>query len=162
MCGITGIMNLEDKRLLHNMCSILTHRGPDSEGFYEDKNIGLGIRRLSIIDVNGGDQPIQNEEGDIWTIFNGEIYNYQEIKDSLISKGHKFRTNSDTETIVHAYEEYGLDFVQHLRGMFAIAIWDGKKTDYPSKGQIRSKTPLLLHKQEPTSLCFRIKSSFRI
>lgn len=127
MCGITGIMNVEDKALLHNMCSVLTHRGPDSEGFYEDKNIGLGIRRLSIIDVNGGDQPIQNEEGDIWTIFNGEIYNYREIKDNLTAKGHKFRTNSDTETIVHAYEEYGLDFVQHLRGMFAIAIWDGKK-----------------------------------
>src|SRR5579863_7215444 len=99
MCGITGIVNVKDRVLLHNMCNVLTHRGPDSEGFYEDENIGLGIRRLSIIDVDGGNQPIQNESGDIWTIFNGEIYNYREIKTDLISKGHKFRTNSDTETI---------------------------------------------------------------
>lgn len=127
MCGITGLVNINDKVLLHDMCNCLVHRGPDSSGFFEDNGIGLGIRRLSIIDVEGGDQPIQNEEGNIWTIFNGEIYNYREIKQDLVSKGHKFRTNSDTETIVHAYEQYGLDFVQHLRGMFAIAIRDGKK-----------------------------------
>ncbi|TRZ69901.1 MAG: asparagine synthase (glutamine-hydrolyzing) [Nitrosopumilaceae archaeon] len=124
MCGITGIMNIDDKVLLHNMCQQLVHRGPDSDGFYEDSGIGLGIRRLSIIDVKGGNQPIQNENGDIWTIFNGEIYNYKSLQEDLISKGHKFKTDSDTETIVHSYEEYGLDFVNHLRGMFAIAIWD--------------------------------------
>ena len=127
MCGITGLVNINDKVLLHNMCNCLVHRGPDSSGFFEDNGIGLGIRRLSIIDVEGGNQPIQNEDGDIWTIFNGEIYNYKEIKQDLVSKGHTFKTNSDTETIVHAYEQYGLDFVQHLRGMFAIAIWDGKR-----------------------------------
>lgn len=127
MCGITGLVNINDKVLLHEMCNCLVHRGPDSSGFFEDNGIGLGIRRLSIIDVEGGNQPIQNEDGNIWTIFNGEIYNYKEVKQDLISKGHKFKTNSDTETIVHAYEQYGLDFVQHLRGMFAIAIWDGKR-----------------------------------
>lgn len=127
MCGITGLVNVGDKILLRDMCNLLIHRGPDSEGFYEDNGIALGIRRLSIIDVEGGNQPIQNEDSNIWTVFNGEIYNYKEIKNDLILKGHKFRTNSDTETIVHAYEEYGLDFVRYLRGMFAIAIWDGKK-----------------------------------
>ena len=127
MCGITGLVNYEDNALLHDMCNLLKHRGPDSDGFFENKNVSLGIRRLSIIDIEGGNQPISNEDGKIWTIFNGEIYNYQSLQDSLKSKGHKFKTNSDTETIVHAYEEYDLDFVNHLRGMFAIAIWDEKK-----------------------------------
>ena len=127
MCGITGLVNCEDNALLHDMCDLLKHRGPDSDGFFENKNVSLGIRRLSIIDIEGGNQPISNEDGKIWTIFNGEIYNYQSLQDGLKSKGHKFKTNSDTETIVHAYEEYDLDFVNHLRGMFAIAIWDEKK-----------------------------------
>lgn len=106
------------------MCDNLIHRGPDEEGIFDEKNIGLGIRRLSIIDVNGGKQPISNETQDIWTVFNGEIYNYKKIQQELINRGHKFETNSDTETIVHAYEEYGLNFVKKLRGMFSIAIWD--------------------------------------
>ena len=109
------------------MCNLLKHRGPDAVGFFENKNVSLGIRRLSIIDIDGGNQPISNEDGKIWTVFNGEIYNYQTLQDDLKSKGHKFQTNSDTETIVHAYEEYDLDFVNHLRGMFAIAIWDERK-----------------------------------
>jgi len=124
MCGIIGALNLGDRKLLHEMCNSLVHRGPDEEGIFNEKNIGLGIRRLSIIDINGGKQPISNETQDIWTVFNGEIYNYKEIQQKLIDKGHKFQTNSDTETIVHAYEEYGLEFVKTLRGMFAIAIWD--------------------------------------
>ena len=127
MCGITGLVNFEDSVLLHDMCNLLKHRGPDSDGFFENKNVSLGIRRLSIIDVEGGNQPISNEDGNIWTVFNGEIYNYQTLQNDLKSKGHKFQTNSDTETIVHAYEEYDLDFVNHLRGMFAIAIWDERK-----------------------------------
>ena len=110
MCGIIGALNLGDRKLLHEMCDNLIHRGPDEEGIFDEKNIGLGVRRLSIIDVNGGQQPISNETQDIWTVFNGEIYNYKEIQQELIKKGHKFQTNSDTETIVHAYEEYGLDF----------------------------------------------------
>jgi len=124
MCGIIGGLNVGDRKLLHQMCNNLIHRGPDDEGIFDEKNIGLGVRRLSIIDVDGGKQPISNETQDIWTVFNGEIYNYKEIKHDLIKKGHKFQTDSDTETIVHAYEEYGLDFVKILRGMFAIAIWD--------------------------------------
>ena len=120
-------MNFEDTVLLHNMCNSLEHRGPDSDGFFENKNASLGIRRLSIIDVDGGNQPISNEDETIWTVFNGEIYNYEILQKDLKLKGHKFQTNSDTETIVHAYEEYGLDFVNHLRGMFAIAIWDERK-----------------------------------
>jgi asparagine synthase (glutamine-hydrolysing) len=124
MCGIIGALNLGDKKLLHQMCDNLIHRGPDEEGIFDEKNIGLGIRRLSIIDVNGGKQPISNETQDIWTVFNGEIYNYKKIQQELINRGHKFETNSDTETIVHAYEEYGLNFVKKLRGMFSIAIWD--------------------------------------
>ncbi|RZD41802.1 MAG: asparagine synthase (glutamine-hydrolyzing) [Thaumarchaeota archaeon] len=127
MCGITGLVNFEDSVLLHNMCNVLKHRGPDADGFFQNKNASLGIRRLSIIDVDGGNQPISNEDGKIWTVFNGEIYNYKSLQEDLKSKGHKFQTNSDTETIVHAYEEYDLDFVNHLRGMFAIAIWDEKK-----------------------------------
>jgi len=86
MCGITGLMNINDKSLLRNMCKMLKHRGPDSDGFFEDNDIGLGIRRLSIIDVEGGDQPIKNEAGDIWVVFNGEIYNYKEIQKNLILK----------------------------------------------------------------------------
>jgi len=127
LCGITGLVNFEDNILLHNMCNLLKHRGPDAVGFFENKNVSLGIRRLSIIDIDGGNQPISNEDGKIWTVFNGEIYNYQTLQDDLKSKGHKFQTNSDTETIIHAYEEYDLDFVNHLRGMFAIAIWDERK-----------------------------------
>ena len=127
MCGITGLVNFEDTSLLHNMCNLLEHRGPDADGFFENKNASLGIRRLSIIDVDGGNQPISNEDETIWTVFNGEIYNYEILQEDLKSKGHKFQTNSDTETIVHAYEEYGLDFVNYLRGMFAIAIWDERK-----------------------------------
>ena len=112
---------------MHDMCNMLEHRGPDSDGYYEDNNVGLAIRRLSIIDLDGGNQPISNEDEKIWTVFNGEIYNYKSLQDDLKSKGHKFKTNSDTETIVHAYEEYDLDFVNHLQGMFAIAIWDEKR-----------------------------------
>ena len=127
MCGIIGALNVGDESLLHKMCENIVHRGPDEEGIFKEENIGLGIRRLSIIDIDGGKQPISNETHDIWTVFNGEIYNYKEIQSELIKKGHKFQTNSDTETIVHAYEEYGLDFVKVLRGMFAIAIWDYKQ-----------------------------------
>jgi len=127
MCGIIGALNVGDESLLHKMCENIVHRGPDEEGIFKEENIGLGIRRLSIIDIDGGKQPISNETHDIWTVFNGEIYNYRKIQSELIKKGHKFQTNSDTETIVHAYEEYGLDFVKVLRGMFAIAIWDYRK-----------------------------------
>jgi asparagine synthase (glutamine-hydrolysing) len=106
------------------MCQTLFHRGPDDEGIHVDGPVGLGMRRLSIIDLAGGHQPLCNEDGTVWVVFNGEIYNYRELRPDLEARGHVFATNSDTETIVHLYEEYGADFVQHLRGMFGIALWD--------------------------------------
>jgi asparagine synthase (glutamine-hydrolysing) len=127
MCGIAGFYGLEDKNLIKKMCNAIKHRGPDDYGYFIDKNICLGNRRLSIIDVKGGHQPIHNEDESIWIVFNGEIYNYKEIKQKLESKGHRFYTNSDTEVIVHAYEEYGERCPEKLRGMFAFAIWDSNK-----------------------------------
>ncbi len=110
------------------MSNSITHRGPNSDGFFlEDGRVGLGMRRLSIIDVEGGTQPIANEDETVWIVFNREIYNYRELRTELESKGHRFRTRSDTETIVHAYEEFGDDCVSKLRGMFAFAIWDTRR-----------------------------------
>jgi asparagine synthase (glutamine-hydrolysing) len=132
MCGIVGRLNTDRTKavepgLIRAMCGTLVHRGPDDEGIHVDGPVGLGMRRLSIIDVAGGHQPISNEDGTIWVVQNGEIYNYRDWKPLLESRGHRFRTNSDTEAIVHLYEEYGDDFVHHLRGMFAIAIWDKRR-----------------------------------
>ncbi len=127
MCGITGYLGYDDPSMLRSMCSAITHRGPDDDGFFEAPGVGLAMRRLSIIDLKTGRQPITNEAGDVWVILNGEIYNYQELTASLKSRGHRFATTSDTETIAHLYEDYGLDFVKHLRGMFGIAIWDTKR-----------------------------------
>ena len=129
MCGIVGNLNFEqtelvNPRLMRLMCSTLTHRGPDDEGVYVDRNVGLGMRRLSIIDLDGGAQPISNEDGSVVVVCNGEIYNYRQWQKTLSSWGHQLSTQSDTEVIVHLYEEFGLDFVNHLRGMFAIALWD--------------------------------------
>jgi len=127
MCGIAGLFGLRDEARVKRMCDVMWHRGPDGEGFYCDENISLGMRRLSIIDLWTGDQPIYNEDKSIVIIFNGEIYNYRKLRKHLEEKGHRFYTNSDTESIVHLYEEYGLDCVHHLEGMFAFAIWDKKK-----------------------------------
>jgi asparagine synthase (glutamine-hydrolysing) len=131
MCGIAGIVSLEGQPVfqqeLRNMCSAITHRGPDDEGFYFGTGVGLGMRRLSIIDLDSGRQPVSNEDGSVWVVFNGEIYNFQELRDDLEKRGHVFTTRSDTETIVHLYEEYGKRLVNHLRGMFAFALWDERK-----------------------------------
>ncbi|MCH8806381.1 MAG: asparagine synthase (glutamine-hydrolyzing), partial [Planctomycetes bacterium] len=127
MCGIAGYIGFDDEPLLRAMCRSITHRGPDEDGFHTEPGIGLCVRRLSIIDLVTGHQPISNETSDIWVVFNGEIYNYTELTEELKRRGHIFRTTTDTETIVHLYEEHGLDFVQHLRGMFGIAIWDSCK-----------------------------------
>ncbi len=129
MCGICGIYCrkcADKKTVLRQMNSLLFHRGPDNEGYHVDGPIGLGHRRLRIIDLEGGDQPLFNEDGRVSVVFNGEIYNYQELRDELIKKGHRFITQSDTETIVHLYEEYGIDCVIKLNGMFAFAIWDAR------------------------------------
>jgi len=105
----------------------IVHRGPDDAGFYVSENVGLAMRRLSIIDLKTGHQPVSNEDGTVWLVFNGEIYNHQELRPGLEARGHRYRSQSDTETIVHAYEEYGRDCLKHLRGMFAFALWDSKK-----------------------------------
>lgn len=131
MCGIAGIINLDDSPvspdILKAMNSSLKHRGPDDGGYYLNSNIGLAHRRLSIIDLKSGRQPLCNENGEVWTVFNGEIYNFQALRYSLQEKGHVFKTESDTETIVHLYEEYGLEFTQKLDGMFALALYDKRR-----------------------------------
>src|SRR6266511_735798 len=131
MCGIAGLAcasaALPDRAQLRAMADRLRHRGPDDQGFYLATGIGLGMRRLSIIDVQGGRQPISNEDGTVWVILNGEIYNFTALRPALERAGHRFATRSDTEVIVHAYEEYGLDFLKHLDGMFALAVWDARE-----------------------------------
>lgn len=127
MCGIVGIINKEnpiDGNLLQKMNDVLFHRGPDDEGYFVSENVGLAMRRLSIIDLEGGKQPIYNEDKSIVVVFNGEIYNFLQLRDELQKKGHRFYTNSDTEVIVHLYEEYKYDCVNYLRGMFAFALYD--------------------------------------
>jgi asparagine synthase (glutamine-hydrolysing) len=132
MCGICGIFEYErrepfSRQLLDRMNQTIVHRGPDDEGVYLGEGIGLAFRRLSIIDVAGGHQPISNEDGSLWAMLNGEIYNYLELRHDLEGRGHHFATRSDTETIVHLYEEYGEDCFLRLRGMFAIAFWDAPR-----------------------------------
>ena len=131
MCGICAVMNRDgapvDRQLLGDMTTRLSHRGPDGSGSYLNGEIGLGHRRLSIIDVEGGKQPITNEDGSIHLVFNGEIYNYIELTEELKSKGHTFITRSDTEVIVHGYEEWGVDCVQRFNGIFAFALWDSQR-----------------------------------
>ena len=129
MCGICGTIGSPNKDLLKKMADALIHRGPDSEGFYLDETAGLGIRRLRIIDLETGDQPVYNEDKTLCLIINGEIYNFKELRSGLQSRGHKFYTRSDTEVIVHLYEDYGKDCVNKLEGMFAFAIWDKKKQE---------------------------------
>ncbi len=131
MCGIVGIYNLSRKPVstetIKQMCQVMIHRGPDDEGFLVKGNIGLGMRRLKIIDLETGQQPIHNEDKSVWVILNGEIYNYKALRQELEARGHKFYTNSDTETIVHLYEDYGEDCAEKLNGMFGFAIWDEHK-----------------------------------
>jgi asparagine synthase (glutamine-hydrolysing) len=131
MCGIAGFagwqVGADDAaRTVRTMCDAIVHRGPDDSGYFVAPEVALGMRRLSIIDVAGGQQPIGNEDGSIQVVFNGEIYNHHELRRDLVARGHRFRTRSDTETIVHLYEEMGQDFVVRLRGMFAIALWDAR------------------------------------
>jgi len=132
MCGIAGFIDVQRnsddaEQLIDRMCKVIRHRGPDDQGVWVGDGVALGMRRLAIIDLAGGHQPIFNEDQSILVVFNGEIYNYRELQKELVERGHHFRTKSDTETIVHAYEEYGDDCVKHLRGMFTFAIWDRKR-----------------------------------
>jgi asparagine synthase (glutamine-hydrolysing) len=138
MCGIAGFVDSDrhaagttrvdtEFNLVHRMCEVIRHRGPDDEGIHVEPGVGLGMRRLSIIDLAGGRQPIHNEARTIWVVFNGEIYNYQQLRSELEGLGHQFYTSSDTETIVHAYEQWGEDAFRRLRGMFGIALWDAPR-----------------------------------
>src|SRR2546430_1393952 len=130
MCGITGKVSLRDnvdRSLIDRMCSVIEHRGPDSRGVFVGGGVGLGVQRLAIIDLQTGDQPIFNEDQSIVVVLNGEIYNYRELRSSLLAQGHRFATHSDTEVIVHLYEESGDDCVEMLRGMFAFALWDARR-----------------------------------
>jgi asparagine synthase (glutamine-hydrolysing) len=132
MCGICGIYNFgtkapADEAALRRAAATMAHRGPDDEGFHLDGELGLGNRRLSIIDLPGGHQPLANEDHTIWITFNGEIYNYRELRADLIARGHQFRTSSDTETLVHLYEQFDVACLDHLRGMFAFALWDSRR-----------------------------------
>jgi asparagine synthase (glutamine-hydrolysing) len=132
MCGICGKLNFDYRAgvshaLLTRMADAIRHRGPDDDGYYTSGNVGLGFRRLSIIDLKTGHQPISNEDGTAWLVFNGEIYNYRELRQELLDKGHVFRTTTDTEVIIHLYEEMGEECVKKLRGMFGFAIWDERR-----------------------------------
>jgi asparagine synthase (glutamine-hydrolysing) len=132
MCGIAGQFNFQrpepvERETIVRMARSIAHRGPDDEGFFISGPVGLGFRRLSIIDLAGGHQPMSDTEETVWIIFNGEIYNYKELRAALQSKGHQFRTNSDTEVIIHGYKQWGTDVFNHLNGMFGLAIWDVQK-----------------------------------
>ena len=159
MCGIAGAIWWDsassiDRPVLKRMTDAIRHRGPNAEGHYvtgdgtrSSAGVSLGHRRLSIIDVGGSAQPMGNEDGSIQIVFNGEIYNYRELRQQLTG-AHQFRTDGDTEVIVHLYEEYGLDFVQHLRGMFALAIWDGKEQRLVLARDRAGQKPLFYRKDD--------------
>ena len=131
MCGIAGIMSFNGRPVsseeMSAMCTAMVHRGPDDEGFYIGPGVGLGMRRLSIIDLQTGRQPVHNEDGTVGVVFNGEIYNFRDLRRKLEQRGHVFSTATDTEVIVHLYEDFGPHCVEHLRGMFAFALWDGRR-----------------------------------
>jgi asparagine synthase (glutamine-hydrolysing) len=147
MCGIAGIVRSDgaqiDRELLARMNAAIRHRGPDDDGFYFSEGVGLAMRRLAIIDLKSGQQPIHNADRTAWIVFNGEIYNYRELRKQLEALGHRFYTDSDTEAIVHAYDEYGTDCPKYLRGMFAFAIWDERdKSLFLARDRV-GKKPLL-------------------
>ncbi len=147
MCGIVGIVRNDgkpvDEQLLARMNGAIRHRGPDEDGFYINGSVGLAMRRLAIIDLKSGQQPIHNQDRTSWIVFNGEIYNYLELREKLEKLGHTFYTNSDTEAIVHAYDEFGVDCPKHLRGMFAFAIWNTAKQELFLARDRVGKKPLL-------------------
>lgn len=157
MCGITGFVSNRDVRgnrdILERMNTAITHRGPDDDGFYVDEFAALAMRRLAIIDIAGGAQPISNADGTKWIVFNGEIYNYRELREDLENRGHKLKTRSDTEAVVFLYDEFGPDCLQRLRGMFAFAIWDNvERTLFLARDRLGKKP--LLYSQKPGSLIF--------
>ena len=163
MCGIAGaVRNDANKALepatLQRMIDVLCHRGPDGEGTYRAElqgqvGVALGHRRLAIIDVAGGKQPLSNEDGSVWVVFNGEIYNFRDLRRRLEQAGHHFRTQSDTEVLVHLYEDEGPELLAHLNGMFALAIWDAKRQQLLLARDRLGKKPLV-YRHEPGRLLF--------
>lgn len=156
MCGIAGVVGASAPGRVERvraMCARLVHRGPDSEGAYADEVAALGVRRLRIIDLITGDQPLANEAGSVWTVFNGEIYNFAELREELVARGHRFRTSSDTEVIPHLYEELGERFVERIDGMFAVAVWDALSRTLVLARDRLGKKPLL-YRQDETELAF--------
>jgi asparagine synthase (glutamine-hydrolysing) len=148
VCGIAGILGRPDRETLGRMVSALTHRGPDDEGLWLDAEVGLGMRRLSIIDLAGGRQPMINEEGDLHLVFNGEIFNHRGLRQELEARGHRFRTRSDTEAILHGYETWGTQVVEHLHGMFVFALWDApRKTLFLARDRLGKKPLFYWHQQ---------------
>ena len=132
MCGICGQIRVAhdrpvDQETIRRMARTMFHRGPDDEGYFFDGSLGFGFRQLSIIDLSGGHQPMSDAEESVWVVFNGEIYNYLELRAELEKFGHKFRTSSDTEVIIHGYKQWGNDVFNHLNGMFGVGIWDVRK-----------------------------------
>jgi asparagine synthase (glutamine-hydrolysing) len=147
MCGIVGMVNLDgraaDAALLGRMNEAILHRGPDEDGAYLGGHVGLAMRRLAIIDLKGGQQPIADEDRTAWIVYNGEVYNYREVRKELEARGHRFHTDCDTEVVLHAYLEYGADCPRHLRGMFAFAIWDERRQELFAARDRVGKKPLL-------------------
>lgn len=167
MCGICGIYRTDgaavDPSITRDMASVIVHRGPDEDGFFDSGNFSMGMRRLSIIDTTGGSQPIKNETGSVVTIQNGELYNFQELSAELAGRGHSFSCRSDTEVIVHMYEDHGPEFIRRIRGMFGIAVWDvNKKELYLYRDRLGIK-PLYIYEDGPVvAFASEIKSLMRI
>lgn len=163
MCGITGFAERNHKaetarRIVKGMADLITYRGPDGEGYYVDDQVALGHRRLSIIDLEGGKQPMFNEDQNLAVIFNGEIYNFQELTAELMRAGHTFATRSDTEVLLHGYEQWGKEMLQKLRGMFTFAIWDRKnETLFCARDHFGIK-PFYYYQTMPESCCLAARS----
>ncbi|MCX5892432.1 MAG: asparagine synthase (glutamine-hydrolyzing) [Deltaproteobacteria bacterium] len=163
MCGICGILNFDghpvDGEVLHAMTDLLRHRGPDDEGYFLEGGIGLGFRRLAIIDLSGGRQPMTNEDGAVQVVFNGEIYNFRELRAQLQKMGHTFKTSSDTEVIVHGYEAWGPEVVQHLNGMFALAVWNRRNRElFLARDRLGIKPLFYTRTRDSLSFASEIKS----
>ena len=165
MCGIAGMIarpgDAVTAEQVRRMTDTIVHRGPDDEGIHVRGNVGLGMRRLSIIDLSGGHQPIYNEDRSVAVVFNGEIYNFQELRQELESHGHQFHTHSDTEVIVHLYEEMGANCVTKLRGMFAIALYDEKCNALLLARDRLGKKPLFYSEPGGSSLDLRLRPCWR-
>src|SRR5262249_2606093 len=168
MCGIAGIFNFGtqepvSRRVLKCITDTLIHRGPDDEGFYISNALGLGHRRLAIIDLDGGHQPLANEDETVWVVFNGEIYNFMDLHDELVNQGHTFKTRSDTEVIVHLYEQEGEKCFERLRGMFAIAIWDARRRKlFLARDRVGKKPLFYFHGNSRLAFASEMKAILRV